>query len=332
MDLLVRSLTRDEVREAGGEDIAAAVADVRAVLGLLREGHAEMPAETSVPLDMGAGDARVYALLAGLAAPYDTAGVKWTAHRASSAGDPRIVSLTLINDRRSGLPLGIVESASLTATRTAAVSAVALQNVAPTTPKRLALLGAGAQARAHLAMLAALFPDLTELRAWNRTPARRDAMIARDLPWPVVRAADLREAVEGSDAVIACTAATSPILDAWAVRPGRIILQIGYDEATFAAIDASTAIAVDLWGEFWRASAKSLFRMTRAGRFEPSRVSTDLAAAVHGGWRPKADDAMYFNSFGLNVFDVALATRVLREAAAKELGRLVPLLGTGRTR
>jgi ornithine cyclodeaminase len=326
MALHVRSLSRDEVRAAGGEDIAAAVADVRTVLGLLRDGRAEMPAETSLPLDMRAVDARVYALPAGLGAPYDTVGVKWTAHRASDAGDPRIVSLTLINDRRTGLPLGLVESASLTATRTAAVSAVALQTGAPVTPKRAALLGAGAQARAHLAMLAARFPDLAELRVWNRTSARLDAMLARDLPWPVVRSATLRDAVEGSDAVIACTAAASPILDAWAVRPGRIILQVGYDEASFAAIDASTAVLVDLWGEFWRASAKSLFRMTRAGKFDASRVAADLATAVHGGWRPKPDDAVYFNSFGLNVFDVALATRVLRVAEAKKLGQLVALL------
>jgi len=329
MTLLIRSLTRDEVRAAGGEDIAAAVADVRAVLGLLRAGEAEMPAETSLPLDMGAADARIYALPAGLGAPYDTVGVKWTAHRAASAGDPRIVSLTLVNDRRTGLPLGIVESASLTATRTAAVSAVALQTAAPTPPRHVTLLGAGTQARAHLAMLAILFPNLAALSVWDRTPARLDAMLARDLPWPVARHAALHDAVEGSDAVIACTAASQPILDAWAVRPGRIVLQIGYDEASFAAIDASTAVVVDLWGEFWRASAKSLFRMTRAGRFDASKVSADLAAAVHGGWRPKADDAVYFNSFGLNVFDVALATRVLRDAAAKNLGRMVPLLGPG---
>jgi ornithine cyclodeaminase len=152
-------------------------------------------------------------------------------------------------------------------------------------------------------------------------------MLTRASPWPVVRCDDLRDAVEGSDAVIACTAAASPILDAWAVRPGRIILQVGYDEASFAAIDASTAVVVDLWGEFWRASAKSLFRMTRAGRFDAGRVSADLAAAVDGGWRPRPDDAVYFNSFGLNVFDVALATRVLREAASRDLGRMVPLLG-----
>jgi ornithine cyclodeaminase len=323
--LQIRTLTRADVRAAGGEDIAAAVADVRAVLGLLRAGQAEMPAETSLALDMGAADARVYALPAGLGAPYDTVGVKWTAHRTAHAGSPRIVALTVVNDRHTGLPLGIVESASLTATRTAAVSAVALQTVAPVTPKTVALLGAGTQAQAHLAMLATLFPGLAALRVWNRTPAQREAMLTLTLPWPVVCCDDLQDAVEGCDAVIACTAAASPILDAWAVRPGRIILQIGYDEASFAAIDASTAVVVDLWGEFWRASAKSLFRMTRAGKFDAGRVSADLAAAVHGGWRPQSHDAVYFNSFGLNVFDVALATRVLREAAARNLGRMVPL-------
>ena len=329
MATAIRTLDRGDVREAGGEDIAAAVADVRVVLRLLRDGLAEMPAETSLPLDMGSVDARVYALPAGLAAPYDTVGVKWTAHRAGHAGPPRIVSLTLVNDRRSGLPIGVVESANLTATRTAAVSALALDVAAPIPPRRVALLGAGKQARAHLDMLATLFPHLEEVSVWNRTAARLDAMLGRALPWPIRRSAAVGEAIAAADAIVACTAAAMPILDRMAVRPGRIILQVGYHEVSFEAIDACSAVVVDLWGDFWRASAKSLFQMARAGRFEAGRVSADLAEAVHGGWRPRQDDAVYFSSFGLNVFDVALATRVLRTASAKGLGRLAPLLDDG---
>lgn len=330
----VRWLDRAAVIAAGGGDFALAVEDVRTTLALLRDGQATMPAENSVPLDMnGAADARVYALPAGLGAPYDSAGVKWTAHRAAAAGEPRILSLTVVNDRRTGAPIGIVESALLTAMRTAAVSAVALDVAAPRPVRRVALLGAGMQARAHLAMLAQLFRALEAVRVWNRSPARLEQMLTRctELPWPIERCATPQTAVEGVDAVLSCTAATSPILDTWAVRPGRIVLQIGYHEASFDAIDASTAVVVDLWGEFRLASAKSLFQAHRAGRFAAERVAADLAAAVHGGWRPRDDDAVYFNSFGLNVFDVALATRVLRRAAASGLGIVLPFAGGGET-
>jgi ornithine cyclodeaminase len=328
----VRWLDRAAVIAAGGSDFALAVEDVRTTLALLRNSQATMPAENSVALDMdGAADARVYALPAGLGAPYDSVGVKWTAHRAAAAGEPRIMSLTVVNDRRTGAPIGIVESALLTAMRTAAVSATAIVAAAPRPVRRVALLGAGMQARAHLAMLAQLFPGLEAVRAWNRSPPRLARMLARYAtpPWPIERCATAQAAVDGVDVVLSCTAATSPILDAWVVRPGRIVLQIGYHEASFDAIDASTAVVVDLWGEFRLASAKSLFQAHRAGRFAAERVAADLAAAVHGGWRPHENDAVYFNSFGLNVFDVALATRVLRHAAALGLGSLLPFAGGG---
>lgn len=326
----LRYLDRTDVVAAGGMDFEAAIADVRAGFAMLRAGDATMPSETSVALDMeGATDARSYALPAALGAPYDSVGVKWTTHRAASAGPPRIVSLTMVNDRRTGAPVGIVESAVLTAMRTAAVSALALRHAAPRPVRRVALLGAGTQATTHLAMLAASFPGLEQVALWNRTPAACEAMVqgAGVLPWPVVRSTVLVDALVGSDAVLACTAATSPILDADAAQPGRIVLQIGYHEASFALIATSTAVVVDLWGEFRNTSAKSLFQAHRAGRFAADRLAAQLAEVLEGQWAARPDDAVYFSSFGLNVFDLALATRVLRRAAALGLGRTLDLFG-----
>ncbi len=311
-------------------DFEAAIADVRSAFAMLRAGEATMPSETSVALDMNcAPDARSYALPAALGAPYNSVGVKWTTHRAAIAGPPRIVSLTVVNDRHTGAPVGIVESAVLTAMRTAAVSALALRHVAPRPVRRLALLGAGTQATTHLAMLAACFPGLEQVAIWNRTPAACEAMLrqAGTLPWPVLRSTVLADALAGSDAVLACTAATSPILDADVVQPGRIVLQIGYHEASFELIEASTAVVVDLWGEFRNTSAKSLFQAHRAGRFLPERLAAQLAEVLAGQWTARPEDAVYFSSFGLNVFDLALATRVLRRAAVLGLGHTLDLFG-----
>jgi ornithine cyclodeaminase len=67
--------------------------------------------------------------------------------------------------------------------------------------------------------------------------------------------------------------------------------------------------------------------MHRAGRFAADRVSADLGEAVHGGWRPMPGAAVYFSSFGLNVFDVALAARLLGAAEAAGRGALRPIFG-----
>ena len=321
-----RFLSRVDVAEAGGLDIGAAMADLRAALALWRSDDAEMPAEISVSLG-GSPQARAYALPARLGGPFGLAGVKWTAHRAPlQDGAPAVMSVTVVNDAASGLPIGIVESAGLTATRTAATSALALQLGASAPIRRVSILGAGVQAAAHLRMLAAIFPGLAGVTVWNRTIARAQAMLDTcAAPWPMALAPDIAGAIADADAVLCCTAAVTPFLDAGAVRPGRMILQIGYNEVSFAAIDRMDAVLVDLWGEFRLTSAKSLFRMHRAGRFPADRLAADLPMLVLDRWRPPAGACVYFSSFGLNLFDVALAGRVLRQAEAQGIGTVLTL-------
>ncbi len=330
MGIPVRFVGDADMRAAGGLDIPAAIADLRTALALWREGSAEMPPEHSVTLGEGSL-ARAYALPARLGGPCQWAGVKWTAHRpALDDGLPAVMSVTMVNDAMTGLPIGIVESALLTATRTAAVSALVLQHAASASLRRVTLLGAGVQAATHMRMLAALFPDLHAVTLWNRTADRARALAAgQDYPWPVHVAEDLALACSEADAVITCTAASAPILDASVMRSGRTILQVGYHEASFDAIDRADVVLVDLWGEFRLTSAKSLFQMHRAGRFPQARVAADLAALVLDGWRPPAQACVYFSSFGLNIFDVALAGRVLRDAAALALGTVLTLGPTG---
>lgn len=295
--------------------------DIRAVLVALRAGDAEMPAETSVRLGPpGAGQARAYALPARVG---DYAGVKWTAHRPPG-GAPGVVSLTVISDAVTGWPIGVVESALLTATRTAAVSAFMLR---ARPPRRVAVLGAGIQAETHLRMLAEVFPALERVSLWNRTAARAAAMQSTvAAPWPCTVRPTLDAALENADAVLTCTNAATPFLAPNVVRAGRTVLQVGYHEVPFEAIDRADAVVVDLWGEFRLSSAKSLFQMHRAGRFEAGRIAANLAALVLDGWRPGPDAAVYFSSFGLNLFDVALAARVLREAEASGIGTLHTML------
>lgn len=331
----IRWLGRADVMAAGGADIEAALADVRTGFGLLAAGRAVMPAEIGVglgPLALPTPGARAYALPARVDGERPVFGLKWTAHRPpGDDGAPSILSTTTVGDALTGRPIGIVESAGLTVMRTAAVTALALERLAPRPLRRIAVLGAGQQAAGHLGMLAVLAPrlapDLVEIRLWNRTPAHGRALAERFAAVPSLRVvADVDAALDRADAVLACTAALEPVLPADAVAPGRLVAQIGHHEAPFEAIDRATRVYVDLWGPFAETSGKSLFRMYRAGRFSPDRVTADLSAVLAGAPRPGPDEAVYVSSFGLNVFDVALAARVLARAEALGIGTLLPLL------
>ncbi|WP_220180925.1 hypothetical protein, partial [Paracoccus versutus] len=105
---------------------------------------------------------------------------------------------------------------------------------------------------------------------------------------------------------------------------GRLVLQIGFHEMSFAGIAAFDRVTCDLWGEFARTSAKSLFQMYRAGLFDPAQVAADLPAILCDGWRPAPGESVYFSSFGLNIFDIALAARLLRAASGQGIGTRLP--------
>jgi ornithine cyclodeaminase len=325
----IRFLTRADALAAGAGDFALAIADVVDVLKLMRTGEATMVDEAALPLAADDPQAKAYALPATVGGRFGAAGVKWTVHRHTPGKvAPGIASLTLLNDLGSGEPTTILESALLTAQRTAAVSALALRHLKTTPLRRVALLGAGAQANAHLDMLLQLFPGLAQINIWNRTRARAEAMLAgvsNGSHIEIVLCDAVAEAVRDTDAIIAATAAPEPLLGPEAIRAGRIVLQIGYHEASFEAIDAADVVTVDLWGGFCRSSAKSLFQMHRAGRFEADRVAADLSAIVLDGWRPPTGASVYFSSFGLNVFDIALAARIAKAAAHQGLGTMLTL-------
>lgn len=314
-------LDRAAVIAAGGADFPAALADVREAFALLRAGDAEMPAETSVALGSADKPGKAYALPAAVGGRFQTAGVKWTAHRpALHDGQPMVVAHTMVNDRRTGLPIGVVESALLTAMRTASVSALAIEALTPVPLRRVAVLGAGVQARTHLDMLSALYPELEQVLLWNRTWECAAGLAAQDWPFPVAIASTPAEAAR-CDVVLTCTNAREPILQAADLEPGRLVVQVGYNEVSFDAIDKADHVVVDLWGEFRLKSAKSLFQMHRAGRFDEGKVASDLAMALAGGFKPTPGSLVYMSSFGLNIFDIALATRVLRDAERQAMGQ-----------
>ncbi|EOW6515521.1 ornithine cyclodeaminase [Cronobacter dublinensis] len=323
----MRFLSGPQVASLGGLDPHAALRDVTDTVRLIAAGDAIMPAETHVPLDTPPG--KVYALPARVGGRFNATGVKWTAHRPQPQdGLPMALTVTLINRADSGLPVGLVESGGLTAVRTAAVSALALRHAAPRPVKRVLLLGAGVQARAHLAMLSAQFPSLEALGLWNRTAERLDALSAAALPFACERYCHPDDAqAQPWDAVITCTGAQQPFLGPDWFTPGRLVMQIGYHEVSFAAIKRATQVVVDAWGEFRHTSAKSLFQMYRADEFPDDGWAADLTALVSGRWRPAPDDCVYFSSFGLNVFDIALAARVLQAAERDEVGTPLALFG-----
>ena len=182
-------------------DVAARIELAAQSLRALASGAAEMPPKIGVHPRPGA---LLHAMPAWLR-DGDLVGLKWIAafpdNRAH--GLPAINGLIVLNDAETGLPTWIMDAARITALRTAAVSGVGIRLFAPVDVRRVALIGAGVQAKAHVEVVAALLPG-AELVIYDRSPERAEAFAteARGAGMAAVTAPDAHEAARTAQVVI----------------------------------------------------------------------------------------------------------------------------------
>jgi alanine dehydrogenase len=122
----------------------------------------------------------------------------------AARGSASVNAVYLLLSGQTGQPRAWIDGRALTLFRTAAVSALAADLLAPATPAVLLMVGTGALSRylieGHRAVRT--YPSIL---IWGRDP-QKAAAVARDLSgrgWPVRATADLQTAVRSAD-VISC--------------------------------------------------------------------------------------------------------------------------------
>jgi thiomorpholine-carboxylate dehydrogenase len=161
-------------------------------------------------------------------------GVKVVSFYPANAGTavPTVIALVLLVRPETGEPLALLDGTTLTALRTAAVSAAVAKRLAPHPSRVLALLGSGVQAATHVDAMKHV-REFAEIRVWSRTPehARRFA----DAHGAV--AMDAESAVRGADVVVTATPARTPILRGAWLEPGSLVIAVGAPMPTWRELD-----------------------------------------------------------------------------------------------
>lgn len=236
----------------------------------------------------------------------------------------------LLFDGETGRPLAILEAGELTARRTAAVSALATRALARRDAGDLALLGAGAQARAHLRALAGV-RELRRVRVWNRTPerARELAEWARSTTGlPAEAVASAEGAVKGADIVCTLTSSFEPVLEGEWLAPGCHVNAVGSCTPRAREIDGEVArrsrVVVDS-RESALAEAGDLLGAIRDGVIGEDDLAGELAEVLAGRLPGRTDpeEITLFESLGLAIEDLTVARRVWLRAREEGLGRSV---------
>lgn len=227
----------------------------------------------------------------------------------------------LLFECENGRPLAIVDASSITAVRTAAVSAVATRVLARETAGDLAILGSGTQAVTHLEAMRAVRP-VVRARVWSRTPENAcrfaEAQSARH-GIEVTATDSAHEAVDGADIICTVTSAREPVLEGAWIAPGAHINAVGASTPAFRELDSaaveSSRVVVDRRESALNEAADILVPV-QDGRINEDHILAELGDVLAGGIRIRTsdDDITLFRSLGLAIEDLAAAHHVYKVA------------------
>lgn len=168
-------------------------------------------------------------------------------------GLPSIQGDIVVFDVRTGRRIAILDGPTVTARRTAAVSLLAAQKLAPRTDGPLLVVGAGVQGRAHLEAFHAGL-GLREVWVASRRPASADALVqhARTLGLRARRVDDADAALAHCPLVVSATPAQQVVLRAMP-RPDAFVAAVGaftprmveWDAAICRRLAAGGTLVVD---------------------------------------------------------------------------------------
>ena len=203
-----------------------------AVHALLSDACVQVPARLVQAL---AGGGSLFVMPAMDDAVAITKLITYTPANAGS-GRPTIQGDMLIFDVATGERRLILDGPTVTARRTAAVSLLAAQLLAPNTSGPLLIVGAGVQGRAHLEAFAQGFP-IGEVRIASRGAAGAQALAAhaRSLGLAASVVDDANAALADCPLVVTCTPAS-----------GVVLTRAPRDDAFIAAVVAFTPTMVEL--------------------------------------------------------------------------------------
>lgn len=300
---------------------------IEAVEQVLREkafGRAQMPPKHWLT----SGDDRFFSAMTSILPAVDAAVCKWQSGSPTNHehGLPFITGLLILNDLKTGAPLAVMDSTWLTAQRTAAATAVTARYLAAKTPQLLGILGCGVQARTNLEMLRQVFPDLSEIQAYDILPQAThlyaEEMAAR-YGIRVKERKSPREAIENADIVVTCgpiTAKPDRVGEAHWPKRGALVVTLDYDcyWKTEALQKADTLYTDDI-AQFQHLKEYGYFKGVEMITGEIGDVVASLVPA-----RRSNSDTIFSINMGIALEDVSVARRIYAAACANGCGTRLP--------
>ncbi|MBZ9781447.1 ornithine cyclodeaminase family protein [Pseudomonas sp. REP124] len=280
----------------------------------LAAGQAVQPAQQLVEFPQGAGDFINYL---GVLAEDGVYGVKTSPYIVREQG-PLVTAWTLLMSMQTGQPLLLCDAGELTIARTAATTAVAIDALAPLKASRLAIIGSGKVAQAHVHYVKGLrdwqsisiySPGLSESSAEEQTQIRNLD--------PRLNIVDSREvAMADADVIMLCTSSAGPVIDPSILSKPALITSISTNAPRAHEVPPQSLNDMQVFCDYRVTTPGSAGEMLIAGEqhgWNKSAILGDLPDLLSEKvQRPAYDRHVFFRSIGLGLEDIALANAIYR--------------------
>jgi len=230
-------------------------------------------------------------------------------------------------DPDTGSPLAVMDGTYVTATRTAAGSALATRLLARADAGVVAVIGTGTQARAH-ALAVARIPGVVVVRVAGRNQPDVGELVRQlgALGIPAEAAPSIEDAVSSADVVCAATHSGSPVVLRRWLRAGAHVNSVGYNADGTGEVDTATLrdglVVVESRDAVLSPPPTGAVEVRRA--LELGAISShdivEIGEISAGRRQARVDDDQLtlYKSVGVAAQDAAAAALIL--AAARERG------------
>ena len=230
-------------------------------------------------------------------------------------GLPTVTGLVLLSDAETGMLVAVLDAGAVTALRTGAAAAVAVDALAADGGGEVAVVGAGVNGAAAARTLAARG---RAVGVWD-VDAERAAAVAGEIG---ARVAGSRAEALGADAVVTVTPGREVLFESGSLRPGQHVSLMGADGPGKAEIAMAELARGHVFCDDWEQASHGgeLAAAVEAGvlgRADVTELGVVLAGEAPG--RGSDDEITLFDSTGLAIQDLAVAKAALARAAELEL-------------
>jgi len=233
----------------------------------------------------------------------------------------------------TGALIGVLEAEALAQIRTGAASGVATKYLARPESRVMTLYGAGWQAQGQLEAISRVLPRLERVNVVGRSPERVQRFcvdMGKRLQLELIPSPDPERAVTEADVVTTVTGSSKPVFDGRWLRPGVHINAVGSNFAEKQELDALTVrrahhIVVDDLAVARLECGDLLHPDASAGLdWNAIHSLSDVVGGLVPG-RTAPDEITLFESHGMGLEDLAVASVILDLAQRRGIGMEIPL-------